>query len=67
MRNHLIEEAETVRSNPPIREEWVIVSKAAVKPLPPNSTFGEYANVFLRFCTPAISAKALCKKCDGPV
>ena len=55
MRNYLIEEAEAVRSNPPIREEWVIVSKAAVKSLPPNSTWGEYADAFHRFCTPPTS------------
>jgi len=52
LRNHMIDETKAGEDEPPARAEWLIDGMAAVQAVPPKSTWKEYAESLLQFCTP---------------
>lgn len=59
LRNYLVEESASGCDEPPDRGHWLIDGMAAVKSIPFQQTWGEYADVLMKFCLPPSSSKPL--------
>ena len=59
LRNYLIEESNSITEELPTRDNWLIDGMAAVKSIPSQKTWGEYADILLKFCLPPIQSKPL--------
>ena len=59
LRNYLIEESISITEEPPKEDNWLIDGMAAVRSIPSQQTWGEYADTLLKFCWPPIQSKSL--------
>ena len=59
LRNYLIEESQSLCDEPPHRGNWLIDGMAAVKSVPAQQTWGEYAEALFKFCLPLSDSKPL--------
>ena len=59
LRNYLIEESISITVEPPKEGNWLIDGMAAVRSIPSQLTWGEYADTLLKFCCPPIQSKQL--------
>ena len=59
LRNYLIDECTSIIEEPPNRGNWLIDGMAAVKSIPSQMTWGEYADILLKFCLPPRQSKPL--------
>ena len=50
LRNYLIGESTSIIEGPPVRGNWLIDGMSAVKSIPSQKTWGEYADILLAFC-----------------
>ena len=52
LRNHLIEDADALTSQPATGAFWIVEGMAVVRSVLRKETWGEYATAFFSFCTP---------------
>ncbi len=58
LRNHLIAESSAMKTDAPLRAEWIVDGMAVVRSVPSKYTWGEYAEALLKHCIP--------NKCTNP-